>query len=99
VGAAFGVLAGSASSQQQTDCASPTNCQNHAQALSDHSTFTSDSTVEVAGFVAGGVLLAAGVGMFLAGGSKAEPRATKTGWAFLPAISPGGAGLVLRGGF
>jgi hypothetical protein len=96
MGAVFGMLAGSASSSQQNNCASPTNCPNHAQALSDRSTFTTDSSVEIAGFVAGGVLVAAGVAMFIAGGSK-EPA--KTGLLFLPTISPESAGLTLRGGF
>lgn len=96
VGAVFGVLAGSASSSQQSDCPSPSNCPNHAQALADHSTFTTDSSIEIAGFVAGGVLVAAGVVMFIAGGSR-EPA--KTGLLVLPTISPDGAGLTLHGGF
>jgi hypothetical protein len=99
VGVAFGVMAGSASSNQQSACASSTNCPNRGQALSDRSTFTTDSSVEIAGFVAGGALLAAGVVMFIAGGNKAEPEAAKTGLVVLPAISPGGAGLTLSGGF
>ena len=99
VGVVFGALAASASSQQQSDCASPTSCPNHAQALSERSTFTTDIPVEVAGFVAGGVLLGAGVAMFVAGGKKPDSQGTGTGFVILPAISPGGAGLVLQGEF
>ncbi len=99
LGGVFAAMATSASSNQQAACASPTNCVNHAQALSDRSTYTNDVSVEVAGFVAGGVLLAAGVAMFIAGGNKAAPDGTKTGLIILPAVSPGGAGLTLHGGF
>jgi hypothetical protein len=96
VGAAFAVLANAANTSQQTDCASPTNCQNYTQAASDHATFTTDTSVEVAGFVAGGALLIAGVVLFVVGG-KADPA--KTGLVLLPSFAPNGAGLTLHGGF
>jgi hypothetical protein len=98
VGSAFGVMAGSALSSQRSACASPASCANHPQAVSDHSTFTTDGAVSTAGFVAGGVLLAAGVVLFFAGGKKAESGAT-TGLIVSPAISPGGAGLIVNGAF
>jgi len=84
LGGVFGALASSASNNQQIACASPTNCPNHTQAVSDRSTFTTDSGVEIAGFVAGGVLLAAGITMFIAGGNRTEPEATRTGLVILP---------------
>jgi hypothetical protein len=101
VGGVFGAMAGSASSGQQSACPSATNCPNHAQAVSDHSTFETDSAIEVAGLVAGGVLLAAGVTMFFAGASSTEPEAQPTKAAFLvsPQVMAGGAGVVLHGGF
>ncbi len=79
--------------------ASTTSCPNRVQAASDRSTYMTDTTVEIAGFVAGGALLAAGVVMFLAGGNRAEPEAARTGLVILPAVSPGGAGITLHGGF
>jgi hypothetical protein len=99
VGGIFGAMAGSASSDQQSACPSPTNCPNHAQAVSDHSTFETDSTIEVAGFVAGGVLLAGGIAMFVMGGNKGEPESRNTALVVTPAISPGSAGLTLFGEF
>jgi hypothetical protein len=101
VGGIFGAMAGSASSDQQSACPSPTNCPNHAQALTDHSNFATDSTIEVTGFVAGGVLLAAGVTMFVLGGSNAEPDSApgRTGLVVSPGVSPHGAGLTLSGAF
>ncbi len=67
LGTAFAVLAGSASSSQQNDCPSASNCPNHAQALSDHSAYQTDTAVEVTGFVAGGAMLVTGVVMFVTG--------------------------------
>jgi hypothetical protein len=101
VGGIFGAMAGSASSDQQSACPSATNCPNHAQAQSDHSTFQTDSAIEVAGFVAGGVFLAAGVTMFFAGATSTESGGAPAKASFLvsPQIMPGGAGMVLRGGF
>ncbi len=96
VATAFGLMSGSALDSQQSACASPTNCPNHPQALADHSSYTTDRGVETAGFVAGGVLVAAGVAMFVVG-NKTETR--KTGLVALPAVSPGTAGVVLRGAF
>ena len=99
LGGVFGAMASSAASNQQSACASPANCPNRAQAVSDRSAFGTDTSVEIAGFVAGGVLLAAGVVMFLTGGNKAGPEGTKSALVILPAISPDGAGITLHGGF
>lgn len=95
VGIVFAVLGSAANSSQQTDCPSPTNCPNHAQAISDRSTFTTDTAVEITGFAVGGLLLATGVVLFVAGGTKD----TKTGFFLSPAIAPGELGLTLHGGF
>jgi hypothetical protein len=101
VGGVFAGMASSASSSQQSACPSPTNCPNHAQALSDHSTYQTDTALEITGFLAGGVLLAAGVTMFVVGGRNAEsePDSKTTGLVVLPAVLPGGAGMTLHGGF
>jgi hypothetical protein len=98
VGSVFGLLAGSALSNQRAACASPTNCTNYRQALAEHSTFLTDSSVSTAGFVAGGVLLAAGVTLFVVGGKRGDsPPAT--GVVVSPEASPRGAGLTIRGAF
>jgi hypothetical protein len=99
VGAVFAALAQSATDSQRSACPSSKDCPSYAQALSYHSTYTTDSAIAIGGFVAGGMLLTAGVAMYLAGGSKTEPAATKTGLMVAPAISPGSAGLTLLGGF
>jgi hypothetical protein len=96
-GAVFGLLASSRWSSQQRDCGSPTNCPDHAQAVSDHSALTTDGAVSTAAFIAGGALLAGGVALFLVGNRQpAEPQST----ALVIAPSAGaGATLQLKGGF
>jgi len=97
-GGVFGVMTGSAWNSQKSDCASATNCAHHDQAVSDHATLTTDSTVATIGFVAGGALLAAGAVLFLVGGpGHVEPAAS--GLVVIPGIAPGGAGLSLHGAF
>jgi hypothetical protein len=98
VASAFTLMAGSALSSQRSECASPTNCPNHDQALSDHSTFTTDSSIGTAGFVSGGVLLAAGVAMFLAGGAQSSPGSS-TGVLVIPELATGSAGLAVHAAF
>jgi hypothetical protein len=98
VASAFTLMAGSALSSQRSACASPTNCPNHDQAVSDHSTFTTDSSIGTAGFVSGGVLLAAGVAMFLAGGAQSSPGSS-TGLLVIPRLATGSAGLTLHAAF
>jgi hypothetical protein len=98
VASAFALMAASALSSQRSACASPTNCPNHDQAVSDHSTFTTDSSIGTAGFVSGGVLLAAGVAMFLAGGAQSSPG-TSTGVLVIPELATGSAGLAVHAAF
>jgi len=96
VGGVFGILTGSAWSDQQADC-SAGNCKHHAQALSDHSTLETDSVVSTTAFIAGGVLVAAGAALFFTDGPRASSGAT--GLLIVPAVSPEGSGLLLRGSF
>jgi hypothetical protein len=98
VGGAFAVMASSALSDQRSACASPTDCRNHAEAVSDHTRFTTQNEVSTVGFVAGGALVVAGAAMFLLGGAHAQPGTT-TGVLAVPEVAPGEAGLVLRGVF
>jgi hypothetical protein len=98
VGSAFALMAGSALSDQRSACASPTNCPNHDQAVSDHSTFKTDSSIGTAGFVSGGVLLAAGVAMFLAGGAQSSSGGS-AGVLVIPELARGSAGLAVHAAF
>jgi hypothetical protein len=96
IGSAFGVLSTSAASRQQTDCASPTSCANHSQALSDHSTAASDGTIATAAFIAGGTLLAAGVTLFFTTGRTAETTSGRI--LIAPSVGPGTAAVSLSWG-
>jgi hypothetical protein len=64
LGAVFGGLASSAWSRSQSECQSPTNCTNRAQALSDHDDAVTFATVSTIGFIAGGVAIATGATIF-----------------------------------
>ena len=98
VGSVFGLMTGSAWNAQKNDCASSQSCSNHGSAVSDHSTLTTDSTISTVGFVAGGVLLAAGVTMYFLGGSSGE-QPSATGLVVAPGLAPGGGGVSVRGAF
>jgi hypothetical protein len=98
VGSVFGLLTASAISQQKTDCTSPTICPHPQQAASDHATWTTDSTISTATFIAGGVLLAAGAVLwFTAHPPSEEPGVT--GLMVVPSVRPGGGGMLVRGEF
>jgi hypothetical protein len=97
VGSVFGLMTGAAWNSQKSDCASPTNCPHHAQAILDHSAVSTDSTISTVAFVAGGLLLAAGAVMFFTGTDSAE--SATTGLVIAPSISPRGGAASLRGTF
>lgn len=65
VGAFFGVKASNKWSDQQTHCASTTDCPNHPQAISDHDGAVKYGGFSTLGFIIGGVLLAGGAVLFL----------------------------------
>jgi hypothetical protein len=96
-GAVFGLLTSAAINRQKSDCASPTSCGDHDQALRDHSTAVTDGSISTVAFAAGGVLLVSGTVLFLAG----RARSTEHGAAFElePSVAPGCAGLRIRGAF
>ncbi len=83
VGTVFGVLASSAWQTAQQDCPSPhTNCS--SKAMNEHNNAVTDATISTVGFIAGGVLAATGVTLYLV-----APKSTASGTVGLRA-SPGG---------
>ncbi len=95
-GSVFGVLTGSATSQQKNDCPSSASCPNHAQAQSDHSTAVTDGTISTVSFIAGGALLAGGIVLYVVARSSAAPA---TGLVVSPSVGPQGGGMTLLGTF
>ncbi len=102
VGSVFGLLASSSWNNAKSDCGpsqNPGHCvtQNPSQATSDHDAAVTNADVSTVAFIAGGVLLTAGVTVLLTtlhhGGAKASEVAVA------PAVGPGQAGLALRGSF
>jgi hypothetical protein len=101
VGTVFGLSAMSSSSSQKSDCASPGNCANHAQAVTDHNNAASASTLSTIGFIAGGALVATGAVLFFTAPKSTEGAEGRTtaGMQVVPGAGPGGAGVLLRGRF
>jgi hypothetical protein len=95
-GAVLGFGASSAYRDQQRDCGSPTDCINHAQAVSDHSTMETEGTWSTVAFVSGGVLLAGGAWLFFT--DRGVP-AKAAGFVVAPAAGRTGTGLLVRGEF
>jgi hypothetical protein len=102
VGAITGVMAMGSVSSQKNDCHSsaPGDCTNHAQALLDHDSASTESAVSTVGFIAGGALLAAGAVLFLTAprnrGTEGSPAARVE---VVPSAAPGWAGLSVNGRF
>ncbi len=97
VGSVFGVLTGSAWSNQKADCASATDCPNHAQALGDHSTLVTDSAVATASFIAGAALVTAGVALYFTG--RRAPAGKTTGLVIAPGLGAGAGSVIVAGTF
>jgi hypothetical protein len=93
VGGVFGVLTFAATSAQKSACSSATNCPNPGQAVSDHSTATTDGAVSTATFIVGGALLVTGITLFFT-----APHGDSTVSA-QPTVGRDGAGFSLRGKF
>jgi hypothetical protein len=98
VGSAFGLMASSAWNAQRSDCASSADCPRHDQAVSDHSTMNTDGTLSTVGFVAGGVLLAAGAALFFTAPASTQSAAGRV--RVTPSLAGReGAGLTVTGTF
>ena len=101
MGALFGFMAQSSWSHSKTECSSPGDCPQHAQAVSDHDSASSSATVATIALIAGGAAVAAGAVLWLT-----APRVDVTGGTTStgslgvgPSAGPGNAGLLLRGTF
>jgi len=100
VGSAFGLMALSEHSNQISTCP-PTSCNaaQHAQAVTDHSNVSTNSTISTVAFAAGGVLIAGGVVLALTAPRGGEPRTATSALLVVPSVGPGVAGMLLRGEF
>jgi hypothetical protein len=72
VGGLFGVLASSSWKTAQRECPSHAGCS--TQAMSDRSRAVTDATLSTAGFIGGGVLLAAGLVLYITAPRTDSPR-------------------------
>jgi hypothetical protein len=87
VGSVFGLLASSKWNAAQSDHSSDE--EQSANGL---------ATVSTVGFIAGGVCVAAGAVLWFTAPSGGGAT-SQSAWAIAPSASPGGGGLLLRGGF
>ena len=98
VGGVFGAMTLSEKSQQQSACGSGTcSPAGHAQALNDHSTGMTDSTISTIGFIAGGAFVVGGAVLFFTAHPSSQQPAT--GLLVAPSVGPGGGGVLLQGTF
>ncbi len=95
LGAAFAAVAASSWSASQSEC-NMASCTQHDQAVSDHNTAFDFATVSSVAFIAGGVLAATGIIVFLA-----APRAHSkdASLRFVPILGLGGGGMAVMGEF
>jgi hypothetical protein len=97
LGAGFGVSASSKWSSAQDACGTPTKCPNYLGAVADHDSAASAATVSTIGFVAGGVLFAGGVVLYITAPRNAGSSTGSV--ALIPSVLPGGGGVRLRSWF
>jgi len=101
VGSIFGVMAFSSWSSAGIACGpgGPSHCSRASSGAvnSDHDRAVTDGTVSTVAFIAGGALVAAGVALFLTGGT--HEHEARTPLAILPSLGPGQAGIALSGAF
>lgn len=96
VGSAFGLLAKSSNDDSLEACRTETLCSPAGLALREDA--QSQATVSTVGFVAGGVLLAAGVTLLLVAPSSDErAEGALSRLELAPAVAGGPAGLTVRG--
>lgn len=101
-GGVFGLLAMTAWNRAKSECPTTANCtqSQHSKAVADRSTTVTYGTVADIGFIAGGVLLAAGTVLFFTGPSAGDARRDHAlQWQIAPSLGPASAGIDLRGQF
>ncbi len=98
VGSVFGLVASSAWSSSQSECASPTNCPNHAQAVLDHDSATSAGTLSTVGFLVGVALVGTGAVLFFTAPSKHDDGSAAL-LEIAPQVGSQNGGVTLRGRF
>jgi hypothetical protein len=103
LGGIFGGLAASEWSSAKSACVGKSaSCTTGTGAgAADESSASSKATVSTVGFIAGGVLLAGGVVLFVTAPKASSPPASAAlhSLEIVPAAGPGGAWLTLRGAF
>jgi len=97
LGAVFGAVASSKWSSAKSDCGA--GCPSDAPAQQEKSSAQSAATVSTVGFVGGGLLVAAGLALYLTAPSETKGATTTGGLRIAPAVGPGEAAVFLRGGF
>jgi len=95
VGAVTAGLSFSAWSSSKNECGA-TSCTDRTKALSDHDSAATDATLADVGLIAGGVLVAGGVVLYLT-----APKASSTTGSLrlIPRFGANGAGVALEGRF
>lgn len=99
VGSIFGLVASSKWNSSQSECPSPGNCTQHAQAVTDHDSATSSATISTVALTAGGAALVAGAIVFFSAPSSGVQTPRAVGLVAAPDLEPGGGGLTLLGQF
>jgi hypothetical protein len=99
-GGVTGGLAISKWHSSESECASPTQCSDHTQSVSDHNAASSLATVSTVAFIVGGVALATGVTLFFVAPRRGvEGTSMTTSLEIDPIVGPGGGGMALKGVF
>ena len=98
VGAVFGGFAISAKNRQNSDCTAAA-CAHYLQSVEDYDTAGKNATGATIGFVAGGVLVAGGVVLFLTAPKPKAAPATGLTLHLAPLLAGSGGGLSLGGSF
>jgi hypothetical protein len=100
LGVVFGALAASRWSTAHADCPSSPSCtpSSNIAATSEHSSAVTLATGSTVSFIAGGILAAGGVVLYVTAPSGSDNR-SKKGFQILPAGSPAGGGVSFRGRF
>jgi hypothetical protein len=104
LGAVFGLVAASDWSSAKQDCnGQPVSCTTNSGSpgAEKEGSASTMATISTVGFIAGGVLAAGGVVVFLTApkGSTSGPPAAAREVDLVPSIAPGAAGMWLRGRF